>query len=70
ISQRGHMEMDIATDLASAGLMACDVHAFELVVPDRELVQDGGRHMADRRVDRRLTEGRSNHTTVLIAAVK
>jgi hypothetical protein len=38
ICQRGHMEMDIATDLAATGLIAGDVDPSELVVPDRELM--------------------------------
>jgi hypothetical protein len=37
ICQRGHVEMDIATDLAATGLIAGDVDPSELVVPDREL---------------------------------
>jgi hypothetical protein len=64
------MEMDVATDLAAAGLIAGDVDPSELVVPDRELVEHRGRHVADRRVDGRLTDGRRNQTAMLITAVK
>jgi hypothetical protein len=38
VCQRGHMEMDIAADLAARGLISGDVDPSELVVPDRKLM--------------------------------
>jgi hypothetical protein len=69
-SQWGHMKMDIAAYFSSARPIAGDVDSCELVVPDGELVQHSGGHVADGRVDRRLTQSCCNQTTMLLASLE
>jgi hypothetical protein len=51
-------------------LIAGHVDLSQLVVPDRELMQYGSGHMANRRADRRLTQSRLDQAAVLISAFK
>jgi len=62
------MKMDITAYFASARPIAGDVNSCELVIPDGELMQHGGGHVADGSIHRRLTESRCNQTTMLLAS--
>jgi hypothetical protein len=64
------MKMDIAAYFSSARPVAGDVNSCELVVPDGELMQHSGGHVADGCVDRHLTESCCNQTTMLLASLE
>jgi hypothetical protein len=64
------MKMDIAAYFSSARPIAGDVDSCELVIPDGELVQHSGGHVADGHVDRRLTQSCCNQTTTLLASLE
>lgn len=62
--------MDVAPDLAPARLIASEVDLTKLIVPDREVMQDCRRHVADRRVNTCLANRRRHQATVLVAPIE